>query len=58
MKPGYTIENKTPNPKLHWGIVVYNWSDLNMVQNAPIVENSYILSDKKDFHIGLWKRKI
>jgi hypothetical protein len=55
MKPGYTVENRIPDPNIHWGIIVYNWEILNVVQNSPIIKNS---SSLNDYHIGVWKRKI
>jgi hypothetical protein len=58
MNPGYTIENKTPEKGLHFAILVYNWQYLNIIQNAPVVENSFLILKKKDKDkIGLWKLK-
>lgn len=58
MKPGYTIENRTPEKGLHYAILVYNWQYLNIVQNAPIIKNSSMLWQKNDNDkVGLWKLK-
>ncbi len=57
MNPGYKIENSIPDIEIHWGILVYNWEVLNIVQNAPIIENSFSLINKQDYKIGLWKLK-
>lgn len=58
MKPAYTIENRIPKEQIHYAILVYNWEFLNIVQNAPIIENSSMLLDKKEkYKVGLWKLK-
>lgn len=57
MKPGYIIENRIPIEEVHWGILVYNWEVLNIVQNHAIIENSISLKHRHDYHVGLWKLK-
>lgn len=58
MRQGYAIENRVPEKGIHFGILVYNWGFLNVVQNAPIIENSSMLLDKSSVEkIGLWKIK-
>lgn len=57
MKPGYSIENKTPKKNIHWAILVTNWQYLNVVQNSPIIENSFLLIQKHSHNIGVWKLK-
>jgi len=57
MKPGYTIKNSIPIKGIHWAILVYNWEYQNLVQNSPIIENSFSLINIQDYKIGIWKLK-